>query len=86
MDVRHRRCHRRDRRATRIEVSRPGALAELERIPPKKPDRDKDALHEIAGPAPHGPRLRPPGGRSLGAHRGPEWYTSLGIPVTEAVG
>ncbi len=86
MEARRRRCHRQERRTPRIEVSGSGTLVELEPIPPSKPRRNEpshglranhcraaDALHEAAGLAPLGARLRPPGGRSSGAHRGPEW-------------
>jgi hypothetical protein len=39
----------------------------MERIAPPKPRRDKDALCQIAGSAPHGPGLRPPGRRVQGS-------------------
>jgi hypothetical protein len=61
-------------------------LAEQEWISSPKQRRDKDALYETAGPAPHGSLLLPPGGRSLGAHRGLNGYTALSIPVTKARG
>jgi hypothetical protein len=39
----------------------------MERIPPPEPRRDKDALRQIAGSAPHGPGLRPSGRGVLGS-------------------
>ena len=48
-------CNCAQRGAPSFEIPRSRHLAKLERIPPPKPRRDEDALHEIAGAAPHGP-------------------------------
>lgn len=48
----HRRHGRTKRGAEGIQIARLGALATVERIPPAKPLRDKDALLETAGPTP----------------------------------
>ena len=58
--------------ALRLMAPRPRALATMERIPPPKPRRDKDALYQVAGPAAHGTGLRPTGRRTPGPHRRPE--------------
>ena len=42
-----------------IKIPRSCNLAKLERIPPPKPRRNKDARHETAGPTSHGAGLRP---------------------------
>ena len=57
MEANHRRRHRQERRAACIKISGPRTLAELERLPPKKPCRNKDALCKTAGPAANGARL-----------------------------
>jgi hypothetical protein len=57
MEANYRRCDCQKRRAARFEIYGSGTLAELERIPPTEPRRDKDALHEAAGPAPDVARL-----------------------------
>ena len=56
----------------RGEIPGPRALATMERIPPPKPRRDKDALCEVAGAAPYGAGLRPSARRTPGPHRRPE--------------
>ena len=90
----HHRWRGRPKRGTAIiEIPGPRVLATMERIPPKKPHRDKDALCE--------PKVREAKllGQRLMARDFDRQvaelqvriavlnrYTALGIPVTEAVG
>ncbi len=49
-----------ERGSARHQAPRPHDLAPMERIPPPKPRRDQDELHEAPRAKAHGPRLRPP--------------------------
>src|SRR5690554_5505550 len=53
----------------RGEIPRQRALATVERIPPPKPRRVKDALYGVAWPAAHGAGLRSPRRGTPGPHR-----------------
>lgn len=57
VEANHRWGHRQERGVPRIQASWPGTLAKLERIPPYKPRRDKDAFSEAARPAADGTGL-----------------------------
>ena len=49
LETRHRRRDCAQRSPAGVEIPRPGALAEMEWIPPPKSCRNQDALHETAG-------------------------------------
>ncbi len=60
--------HRAQRGSAGIEIPWPRDLAKLERIPPPKSCRDKDALHETSGATPHGAGLQPTSRRGPSPH------------------
>ena len=68
----HARCTGQERNPARHISTWPHDLAAVERLPPTKPRRDKDALLQAARRACHGARLRQAGGRATDEGSNPE--------------
>ena len=86
MEACYRRCRRRKRCIARIDLSGPGTLAELERIPPSEPRRDEDAWFEPAGKRPVARDFDRQVAEVQVRIAAPNGYTAIDILVTKAVG
>ncbi len=64
LEAHQRRCHRPQRSGQCLTLPGPRHLATVERIPPPKPCRNQDALHQAPRPIRDGAGLRPAGRRN----------------------